>query len=196
MHDQTIPYGCCQCGCGQRAPIARDSNRHEGRVKGKPLRFIHGHNGRGRTRVSWRAEDRGYETPCHIWQGQKSFDGYGLALVVRNGKRREFKVHRVVWAKTHGSIPDGLCVLHRCDVPACVNAEHLFLGTRTDNNADKLAKGRQARGERHASATLTEHDVRGIRSVVGWQHAQLAPCFNVSPQHIGRIRAREKWSHV
>lgn len=51
-------------------------------------------------------------------------------------------VHRVTWLITHGPIPDGLCVLHRCDNPPCVNVTHLFLGTVGDNNADRDAKGR------------------------------------------------------
>ena len=51
-------------------------------------------------------------------------------------------LHRHVWEEAHGQIPDGLHVLHRCDVPGCVNVEHLFLGTRFDNMQDIVTKGR------------------------------------------------------
>lgn len=50
--------------------------------------------------------------------------------------------HRIAWTITRGPIPDGLCVLHRCDNPPCIDPEHLFLGTVQDNNADRDAKGR------------------------------------------------------
>jgi hypothetical protein len=61
---------------------------------------------------------------------------------------------RVAWVFAHGSIPDGLYVLHDCDTPACVNVDHLFLGTLADNWHDCLSKGRgRSAGEINTSKT-------------------------------------------
>jgi hypothetical protein len=75
---------------------------------------------------------------CLLWEGAVARYGYGH---IRRGGRY-LSLHRVVWEETHGAIPDGLHVLHRCDVPACVNVDHLFLGTHTDNMRDIVSKGR------------------------------------------------------
>lgn len=87
---------------------------------------------------------------CHLWEGAVTTAGYGL--VGRNGKL--IYVYRLVWEKTNGPIPAGLHVLHRCDVPCCVNVEHLFLGTHYDNMRDMAAKGRANGGGAFNSAKL------------------------------------------
>lgn len=74
---------------------------------------------------------------CWLWIGVDDGDtGYG-----RFGPRQH-QAHRVSWLLYRGPIPAGLFVLHRCDVPRCVNPTHLFLGTQTDNVRDCIAKGR------------------------------------------------------
>jgi hypothetical protein len=98
---------------------------------------------------------------CWVWQGG-TCEGYGM---LRTEGSVVDRAHRVSWRLTHGSIPDGLCVLHRCDNPPCVNPAHLFLGTRADNNEDKKRKGRSARvhGEANPNAKLSDEDVAEIR---------------------------------
>ena len=80
---------------------------------------------------------------CIIWTGPLNTAGYGLFDVGKIGRRSiKMLAHRQAWVFAFGAIPDRLCVLHRCDVRACVNPEHLWLGTMSDNMKDALAKGR------------------------------------------------------
>lgn len=77
-----------------------------------------------------------WEWTASVRQGRDG--GYGMFWV--DGKC--WGAHRVSWTLHFGPIPDGLCVLHRCDNRPCQNPGHLFLGTKKDNNRDKSAKGR------------------------------------------------------
>ena len=95
-----------------------------------------------------------------MWTASKFVSGGYGQLMVYSVSKMPLRAHRVSWELFRGAIPDGLHVLHRCDNPACVNPEHLFLGTATDNMADKYRKGRQARGEGVARPKLTEAKVR------------------------------------
>lgn len=75
---------------------------------------------------------------CTLWLG--SVYGIGYGKVSWQGRQRP--AHRMAWIDAHGSIPNGLLVLHKCDVPSCINVDHLFLGTDADNAADKARKMR------------------------------------------------------
>lgn len=80
------------------------------------------------------------ETGCLLWTGYKAHVGYGI---IRYENRAAY-AHRVAWALVHGPIPPKMMVCHHCDVPLCVNSDHLFLGTAKDNMQDALKKGRIA----------------------------------------------------
>lgn len=140
-----------------------------------------------------RPEDGPLDTPCWLFLGVL-VRGYGRVRVGTG----VIGAHRFMWERANGSIPDGLCVLHRCDVPACVNPDHLWLGTNADNMADCVAKGRQARGERHGRSKLTEADVRAIRAAVarGEFHGRIAARFGVGNQLVSRIATGRSWAHV
>ena len=101
---------------------------------------------------------------CLEWQGFIHPDrGYGQ--MGRGGKADGLiETHRAAWEVTHGPIPDGLFVLHRCDNRACCDPEHLFLGTHQDNVADMVSKGRQAREFALPHTKLSDEQVREIRA--------------------------------
>ncbi len=102
-----------------------------------------------------------------------------------------------------GSIPEGLCVLHKCDNPICCRPDHLFLGTQKDNVDDMMAKGRQnnAIGEAHPKSKLTEHEVRAIKIILSRElgygvKAFLASWFDISRRTIGHIDKGTQWKHI
>lgn len=77
-------------------------------------------------------------TGCWEWTRYRDRKGYGR-FNVNNTPRL---AHRVAWEVTYGAVPDGMCVLHRCDNPPCVNPDHLWLGVVADNQRDMARKGR------------------------------------------------------
>ena len=138
---------------------------------------------------------------CWLFQGAKEQNGYGY--VVNNlGGPKFLTAHRYSWILAKGPIPVGLLVLHRCDVRACVRPDHLFLGTDADNTADKVSKGRHARGAQTAKTDLTEDVVREIRARYVQYHArksnrrELAAKYGCSPAVVGHIVRGRSWKHV
>lgn len=141
---------------------------------------------------------------CWIWRGSRNADGYGY--IASGGARgRSLKAHRVSWRLHRGPIPDGLCVLHNCpcgDNPACVNPQHLWLGTHADNMRDMFTKGRRqrtARGASVATSRLTESDVIAIRyarSMAGASGPVMAKAYGVTPASIYRAISGRSWAHL
>lgn len=135
------------------------------------------------------------ESGCWIWMRGRGTNGYGYLW--ESGKM--VSAHRVSWRLHRGEIPQGMHVLHRCDVRCCVNPAHLFLGSNADNVHDMDAKGRrvnaQLAGEKHNCAKLTESEVIAIRSDPRGGH-RLGPVYGVSKTTIDRIKNRRIWRHV
>jgi len=130
---------------------------------------------------------------CYLWESTIEGDGYGQ---IRKNNRYTM-AHRVSWELHNGAIPEGLCVLHRCDTPSCVNPDHLFLGTPTDNARDRDEKGRgnPRKGEDHGSAKLTEEDVRAMRASLQ-SCGKLAFIFDTAKSNVSAIKRRDTWKHL
>jgi hypothetical protein len=122
-----VPYGYCHCGCGHKTRIPAKSDWRYGWVAGVPLRYIHGHQ--ARKIDNYVIKDRGYTTPCWVWQGTRNVKGY--AKIRFDGK--SISVHRFMYERYIAPIPDGLQIDHRCYIKACVNPTHLEVVTNALN---------------------------------------------------------------
>ncbi len=140
---------------------------------------------------------------CWLWVAGATPDGYGLFQIgsVADGTRKKVTAHRWSWEQANGLIENGLCVLHKCDTPACVRPSHLFLGTPAENSADMVRKGRtgiRVRGEAHEKSKLTDNKVREIRllHISGHTQEKIAGLFGVARRTIHDVITRASWKHV
>jgi HNH endonuclease len=136
---------------------------------------------------------------CWLWRGACIWSGYGRlpwgTTIAGKRVRKNLLAHRVSWEINYGPVPPGLLVLHRCDTPACVRPSHLFLGTQAANMADKVAKGRQNRGDTHGRRKLNEKQVRAILRAKGTEE-RIAQRYGITQGHVNEIRNRKAWAHV
>lgn len=134
---------------------------------------------------------------CWEWKASRFPSGYGQTSFTVYAERYS---HRVSWLIHFGPIPDGLCVLHSCDNPPCVNPSHLFLGTNAENSEDMIRKGRsrRARGEKQGLAKLKEVQVIEIRRRIsaGETDSSIAADFPVGHASIWAIRAGKSWKYL
>jgi hypothetical protein len=126
---------------------------------------------------------------CWLWVGPVNKKGYGYSSLPGH---KHASMHRMSWALYRGPITPGAMVLHRCDNPPCVNPEHLFLGTNSDNSIDAVNKGRYSRSKisRSQAAEIKSALSMGARTV------EMARRYGISPQSISNIRAGRTWGHV
>ena len=143
----------------------------------------------------WSKADKSGE--CWLWTAGKFRGGYGRFS--HAGRDRCANV--VSWEIANGlPVPTGLYVCHACDIPGCVNPDHLWLGTPKENTADCARKGRIARGARHGRgpAKLVATEVTEIHRLYanGVSRPQLAKQFGVDRSTITRIVSRKAWRHI
>jgi hypothetical protein len=140
---------------------------------------------------------------CWLWMAERKKSGYGKIRIAG----RQTMAHRVAWTLTHGLIPKGMKICHRCDNPPCCNPSHLWLGTQTENIADMDRKGRRdtsglilfKRGEECPTAKLTWSDVREIRRSVlsGLRtRAEASRRLGVSPTTVTDIMKGRIWKEA
>ena len=134
---------------------------------------------------------------CWLWTGSLiKGTGYGQMSVAG----RAVGSHRFSYELHHGPIPTGLHVLHRCDVRACVNPGHLFLGTHQDNMTDMAGKGRARAhvGDDHPGKKISASDIPSIlsRLSLGEGCRTIALDYGVTACAINAIRRGKSWTHI
>jgi hypothetical protein len=151
------------------------------------------------------------ENGCWEWQGSRVGVKKGKEAKIGTGhgnfhfEGRNVYAHRFAWEALGGNAPaDIKCVCHKCDNPKCVNPEHMFLGSKAENNHDMKAKGRSkgAVGVANKLSKLNDDKVRLIRQL--WEmsppsrptHAELAEMFHVDRSVICEVINRKIWKHV
>ena len=156
----------------------------------------------------WPKVLKGAEKECWLWQANKNNMGYGMIQSLEYG--RKILAHRASFIIKNGPIKDDICVLHRCDTPSCVNPNHLFLGTKLENNKDRDAKGRTRyghnplypppifRGEDANSSKLTNTKVLEMRDLMsrGATTREMVVRYGIERSTVKRIRNRRTWKHI
>src|SRR5689334_20585995 len=146
---------------------------------------------------------------CWEWQGRLNCDGYGEFYVQhdRAAKAIKWLAHRFSWFLHFGDIPRGMGVLHKCDNRPCIRPDHLFIGSRSVNALDMVAKNRHVKGERVGASKVTAEQVIDLRREfvalprVGSKCAPntvmaLAARFGISQSTLYTIVNRKQWVHV
>lgn len=132
-------------------------------------------------------EDRGYATPCWIWQGcvggDSGTNGAGYGILFRDGYRGV--AHRWFYTRAHGPIPEGAVLDHLCDIRACVNPDHLEPVTQAENV------------RRSPLAKLTEDQAMEIRRLAdegAMSQPEIGALFGVGQQCVSLIKQRKRWA--
>lgn len=181
------PYGFCACGCGEQTTLADKTDYAYGSIKGEPRPYRQGHN----TRISpvpYLETDKGYVTPCWIWQRSRITGKYNtLYGQIKPPGCSPLLAHRVYYERHNGSIPNGLCIHHKCEQTLCVRPDHLQAVTQAEN----VQAG--------TNVKLDADKVRQIRSLYeSGSHtiAELSRMFGVAPNTLRYAVKYLTWRNV
>jgi HNH endonuclease/Helix-turn-helix domain len=145
----------------------------------------------------WEKVKKGTPEECWTWTAHRLKSG-GYGQFALHGKPK--RAHRISYELANGPIPKGLYVCHTCDTPSCVNPNHLFLGTNSQNILDCIKKGRFITAKRIAALRkkLTPENIHQIRKLAadGKTQREIASRFQVNHATIGAILRGQTWKHV
>lgn len=205
---------CSVAGCGRNTSARGLCGKHYQRLM---------NNGDPNIKRSLKGESAEYRfwsrvtktEACWIWNGPKTRDGYGRLMYQ---DKTTVRAHRLSYLLNVGPIAEGMCVLHRCDNPSCVNPGHLYVGTHHDNASDRDIRGRGnipsrsganhwmkrepervARGESFSRSSITDEAVRMVRSRYACgdvTQKALADEFGITRKNLHLILRMKTWKHV
>jgi len=130
---------------------------------------------------------------CWIWDGRISGHGYGRLKYLN----KDVGAHRASYIAHNGPIPDGMSILHKCDVRCCVNPYHLYAGTHQENMDDMKTRGRTYRssGAKAVHAKLSDADAIDIFNS-SLLYKEIAIKYGVSPTTVSNIKTKKRWRHI
>lgn len=132
---------------------------------------------------------------CWNWTGEIK-GGYGYFSI----NHINLPVHRLMYEKYKGKITKGKCVCHSCDNTKCVNPDHLWLGSHSDNMKDMIQKerGNKSKGEAHYNSKINEQQVLEIKKQLshGLSMRQIERNLKISYRIIQHIKHGTTWAHI
>lgn len=137
---------------------------------------------------------------CWNWTWYKDINGYGKVTI----DSKTWLAHRVSYIVFKGEFPDEMFICHHCDNPSCINPDHLFVGTMSDNMKDAYDKGilhpanQFKKGEPNVNRKLTNDQVKEIKRLMGlgYQQKQVAKMYKVAPATIMRIMTKRMYKEI
>jgi hypothetical protein len=182
------PSGLCLCGCGERTNIALTSSLRDGVIKGQYLPYVQFHAQR-KSPVEYLVEDRGYRTPCWIWQraagGPRKDNQYGIMTV----DGQYVRSHIWYYEQRFGSVPAGMELDHLCHVTLCCNPDHLEAVTHRVN----VQRGLEYRLQNGMRDQVLR--MKAMRAA-GSTYREIGREFGMSGTHAWNICRGKCWSGV